>query len=161
MKNPKSAETRDADSAIDFDLMTFLPHRLAILSRLTQVMLGSVLDASGLTIAQWRVYLCLVQLGPSTLNRIADFTQLPQSSLSRSVARMAERNLVRNARNEEDRRLLHIEITDEGRAQLNRAIRSIREDWTNVLANAPVDEQKFLKTVNELIDYMLTSTAYP
>lgn len=161
MKNPKTAETRDADSAIDFDLMTFLPHRLAILSRLTQVMLSSVLDAPGLTIAQWRVYLCLAQLGPSTLNSIADFTQLPQSSLSRSVARMAERNLVRNARNEGDRRLLHIEITDKGRAQLNKAIRSIREDWTNVFANAPVDEKTFLKTVNKLIDHLSTLPKRP
>jgi|GEM_PF-2693793 len=154
MRKPKTAETSNATSAIDFDLMNFLPHRLAILSRVTQVMLASVLDASGLTIAQWRVYLCLAQLGPSTLNSIAEFTQLPQSSLSRSVARMAERNLVRNTRNEGDRRLLRIEITDEGRAQLNQAIRAIREDWANVFADAPVDEQKFLKTVNKLIDHL-------
>lgn len=156
MNNARKTEAVDADSAIEFDLSNFLPHRLAILSRLTQVMLASVLGASGLTIAQWRVYLCLVEQGPSTLNSIAEFTQLPQSSLSRSVARMAERNLVRNLRNEDDRRLSHIEITAEGRAQLNQAIRAIEDDWANVFATAPVDEQKFLRTVNKLIDHLAT-----
>jgi DNA-binding MarR family transcriptional regulator len=139
---------------LGFDLMTFLPHRLAILSRLSQVLLGSALEASGLTIAQWRVYLSLIQNGPSTLNAIAEFTQLPQSSLSRSVARMAERNLVRNARNEADRRLSHIEITDEGREKLANAIHSIREQWTTLLSQAPLNETEFLATVNSLIDYL-------
>lgn len=149
----KSTKKHNAEG-LNFDLMTFLPHRLAILSRLSQVLLGSALEASGLTIAQWRVYLCLVQQGPSTLNSVSGFTQLPQSSLSRSVARMAERNLVRNTRNEEDRRLSHIEITDQGREQLGHAIRSIREQWTTVLSRAPLNESEFLATVNSLIDYL-------
>ena len=141
-------------NAETFDLMTFLPNRLAILSRLTQVLLASALEASDLTVAQWRVYLCLAQLGPSTLNAIAEFTQLPQSSLSRSVARMAERGLVLNARNEEDRRLASVEITDLGRTELQDAILSIRAQWDNVLATAPIDEAAFLTTVNDLISYL-------
>lgn len=150
----KKGSDNNVESVVDFDLMTFLPHRLAILSRLTQVMLATVLDASGLTIAQWRVYLCLVQQGPSTLNSIAEFTQLPQSSLSRSVARMAERNLVHNRRNDDDRRLSSIEITDAGRAQLHQAIASIRAEWVRVFEGAPVAESEFLDTVNKLIGHL-------
>jgi DNA-binding MarR family transcriptional regulator len=152
-KKARPVDQLEADD-VDFDLMTFLPHRLAILSRLTQVLLASALAASDITIAQWRVYLCLVHQGPSTLNSIAEFTQLPQSSLSRSVARMAERNLVRNARNEEDRRLAQIEITDEGREKLMQAIQSIKENWGKVLSAAPIDENEFLATVNNLIAFL-------
>lgn len=154
MKTPSQKRAKRKAKELDFDLMTFLPHRLAILSRLSQVLLASALEASNITIAQWRVYLCLEQQGPSTLNAIAAFTQLPQSSLSRSVARMAERQLVRNTRDEGDRRLSCIEITEEGREQLRRAVESIKREWACVLEQAPLNEKEFLAMVNTLIDYL-------
>lgn len=56
-----------------------------MLSRLTQTLLAATLGQSGTTVAQWRVYLCLSKRGPSHLNGIADFTKLPQSSLSQNT----------------------------------------------------------------------------
>jgi hypothetical protein len=42
MNNSRRIAPGDADLSVDFDLSNFLPHRLAILSRLTQVMLAAL-----------------------------------------------------------------------------------------------------------------------
>lgn len=141
------------------DLETFLPHRLAILSRLTQSRLAAILEASDITIAQWRVYLCLVQNGPSTLNAIAEFTQLPQSSLSRSVAKMHERGLVINNRDESDRRLAKIAITKAGRRQLDAAVAAIDANWEKALSLSRDELDALLSTVNRLIEHLSNDTA--
>lgn len=135
-----------------FELGAFLPHKLSVLSRLTQDLLASTLGQAGMTVAQWRVYLCLLTQGPSHLNGIADFTRLPQSSLSRSIAQMAERGLVRNARNESDRRIARIELTEEGREHLAQLTADIQASCEAVFRMDGAEEARFLKTVDELVD---------
>ena len=134
-----------------FDLAKFLPHKLSVLSRLTQNLLAATLGQSGMTIAQWRVYLCLATLGPSHLNGIADFTRLPQSSLSRSIAQLAERGLVRNARNESDRRIARIELTEEGRRHLAQLTAQIQASCNTVFQMDADEEAAFLHTIDELV----------
>jgi len=133
------------------DLSAILPYRLALLSRAVQDLLVSALDACGLTVAQWRVYLCLAQKGPSTLNEVVAFTRLPQSSLSRTIARMDERGMVRSARNPEDRRRSVIEITAEGRRQLDEAIAAVNRTCEEALALNPEERARFQATVEDLL----------
>lgn len=144
--------------ADEFDLSTFLPYRLALLSRAVQALLSSALDECGLTVAQWRVYLCLVRNGPSTLNEIVAFTRLPQSSLSRSIARMDERGLVRSGRNPEDRRRSVIAITPAGRRQLAKAIAAVNRTCDGALSLAPEERARFGTTVEYLIDRLAAYT---
>lgn len=134
-----------------FDLTNFLPYKLSLLSRLTQNLLQSELVKAGVTVAQWRVLLCLAKSGPSHLNGISDFTMLPQSSLSRSVAQMAERNLVRNERNEDDRRLSRIALTVHGKKQVARLTNALQAAFSQAFAMNASREALFLKTVDELI----------
>lgn len=147
MRNVTELWVEDAD----FDLKQFIPARLSALARLSQGLLASALGQCDMTIAHWRVYLCLAKCGPSTLNQIVAFTKLPQSSLSRSIARMSERGMVSNARNEHDRRYALIEITDEGRKQLAEAIRIVTATCDRALALRPDQEESFLSTLNDLI----------
>lgn len=142
----------------DFDLSTFLPYRLALLSRAVQSLLSSALEECGLTVAQWRVYLCLVRKGPSTLNDVVAFTRLPQSSLSRSIARMDEKGLVRSRRNPADRRHSVIEITPAGRQQLAVAIEAVNRTCDDALSLAPEERARFGKTVESLIDRLESYT---
>ncbi|MGE0800360.1 MAG: MarR family winged helix-turn-helix transcriptional regulator [Lautropia sp.] len=134
-----------------FDLATFLPHKLAALSRLTQGLLAATLGASGMTVAQWRVYLCLSRQGPSHLNGIAAFTFLPQSSLSRSIAQLAERGLVRNARNAADRRIARIELTAAGHRHFERLTVAINEACRAAFQLRPAEEAALLRTIDTLI----------
>ncbi|MBL0419218.1 MarR family transcriptional regulator [Ramlibacter sp. AW1] len=141
-----------AGTDADFDLNHFLPHKLSVLSRLTQDLLAATLGRSGMTVAQWRVYVCLSAQGPCHLNGIAEFTRLPQSSLSRSIAQMAERGLVQNARDENDRRIARIELTEQGRAHLARLTAEIQASCDSVFA---MDDEKasrlFHRTIDELV----------
>lgn len=108
-----------------FNLGNFLPFQLSSLHRATQALLASALDQCGMTIAHWRICLCLAKSGPSTLNDIVNFTRLPQSTISRAVARLDERGLVNSRRNSSDRRIAAIEITELGRSKLAQAIATV------------------------------------
>jgi len=140
-----------------FDLSSFLPHKLSVLSRLTQGLLAAALDKSGMTVAQWRVYLCLARQGPSHLNGIAAFTFLPQSSLSRSIAQMDERGLVRNARNASDRRISRIELTPAGRQFFEKLTGAIDDACHDAFRMQPDEEAGFIKTLDELITRLSSS----
>lgn len=147
----RTGEVPPEGAGLDFDLASFLPHKLSLLSRLTQTLLASTLSQSGMTVAQWRVYLCLNTIGPSHLNGISEFTRLPQSSLSRSIAQLAERGLVRNARNEEDRRIARIELTEEGRKHLAELTTQIKASCDTVFQMDTEEEAAFLHTIDELV----------
>ncbi len=134
-----------------FDLDSFLPYRLSVLSRLTQDFLAAALGESGVTIAQWRVFLCLTRVGPSHLNGLAAMTRLPQSSLSRSIAQMAERGLVRNVRNPDDRRVARIEMTAAGRREFARLTRRIDAACQDAFRMNPAEEASFRSMVDALI----------
>jgi DNA-binding MarR family transcriptional regulator len=139
-----------------FDLATFLPYKLSAVSRLTQGLLASALGESGVTVAHWRVYLCLVRRGPSHLNGIAEFTRLPQSSLSRSIAQMADKGLVRSARNESDRRIARIELTAAGRKYFEQVTARMSLACEQVFQMQPAEEALFLKTIDDLITRLST-----
>jgi DNA-binding MarR family transcriptional regulator len=134
-----------------FDLEAFLPHKLSSLSRLTQDLLAATLGQSGMTVAQWRVYLCLARQGPSHLNGIAAFTYLPQASLSRSIGQLATRGLVRNGRNSSDRRIARIELTPEGRRHFERLTVEIDDACRSAFRMRPEEQKRLLRTIDKLI----------
>lgn len=143
--------TRTGSRADEFDLATFLPYRLSALSGLTQRLLEATLTRSGVTIAQWRVYMCLLTHGPSHLNGIVAFTHLPQSSLSRSIAAMHDRGLVRNARNATDRRIARIEITPKGRRHLAALTEKIDAACADAFRLSPAEEVRLIRQLDVLI----------
>ncbi len=143
---------RTAPGADAFDLATFLPYRLSALSGLTQRLLEATLARSGVTVAQWRVYLCLLMNGPSHLNGIVAFTHLPQSSLSRSIAAMHDRGLVRNARDATDRRIARIEITAKGRRHLAALTAEIDAACADAFRLSPAEEARLIRRLDVLIE---------
>jgi DNA-binding MarR family transcriptional regulator len=135
-----------------FELANFLPYRLSLLSRLMQNLLAQNLADSGVTSAQWRVSLCLAACGPSALKTIADFTRLPLSSLSRSVAQMAERGLVRMGRDPADARVACIALTARGRRQLGKLTADIDARCDGALRLSGAEKAQLLQTLGQLID---------
>ena len=133
------------------NLAEFLPHRLAVLSRLAQSLLASELAQFDMSISHWRIFLCLAKNGPSTVNGIADFTKISQSALSRAISKLDERGFVCKTKNPEDRRLAVISITEEGLRQLNLAIATITATWDSLLVERGVNKVAFLDTVNDII----------
>ena len=73
------------------------------------------LEALGLTYPQYLVMLVLWQDGPSTMQRIADRLMLGQNAITPLVDRLCQAGLVTRNRDESDRRVIRIELTEDGR----------------------------------------------
>jgi DNA-binding MarR family transcriptional regulator len=140
------------EDALTIPYRDYLPAQLARLSALAQGMLASALAQCDMTVAHWRILICLVERGPSSLNEVVDFTHLPQSSLSRSVARLEERRAVSGKRDADDRRRMTIEITDAGRAMLDAAAAVVDRNVNEALPLPPEELERFKSTLRYLIE---------
>ena len=98
----------------DLELDTFIPYRLSIVSRLAQALLASALESMDLTVAHWRIFICINQHGSCTLSQIIEFTRLPQSSLSRSIARMSDKGYLVVDRAIDDKRNMKLDMSAAG-----------------------------------------------
>ena len=78
------------------------------------------LHANGFTEQQWRVIRALIEVETIDAGALAEAVCLRMPSLSRILADLEARGLVRKLRSETDRRLVNVEITGEGRALFTR-----------------------------------------
>ena len=73
------------------------------------------LEPSGLTNAQWVPLLKLSMGSASTVAELARGCQLDTGGMTRLLDRLETKGLVRRVRSSEDRRVVNLELTDEGR----------------------------------------------
>ncbi len=98
-------------------LERFLPYRLNVLAASVSNALAQVYaDRFGITIPGWRVIATLGQFGVRTGRDIAGHAVMHKSTVSRAVAMLVERGLVRRETNPADQREDLLVLTDEGRA---------------------------------------------
>jgi len=74
------------------------------------------LEPSGLTNAQWVPLLKLSMGSASTVAELARGCQLDTGGMTRLLDRLETKGLVRRVRSSEDRRVVNLELTEEGRA---------------------------------------------
>ena len=74
------------------------------------------LEPSGLTNAQWVPLFKLFMGSASTVAELARGCQLDTGGMTRLLDRLETKGLVRRVRSSEDRRVVNLELTDEGRA---------------------------------------------
>jgi DNA-binding MarR family transcriptional regulator len=74
------------------------------------------LEPSGLTNAQWVPLLKLYMGAGSTVAELARGCQMDTGGTTRLLDRLESKGLVRRVRSSEDRRVVNLELTDEGRA---------------------------------------------
>ena len=78
------------------------------------------------------------------MTRIADAICLSLSSATGLIDRLVDKKLVRRDRSAQDRRVVHVELTDEGRQIHAAAMESRLELAHRLLADLDADEQKSL-----------------
>ncbi|NVN10569.1 MarR family transcriptional regulator [Nguyenibacter vanlangensis] len=78
------------------------------------------LKRAGVDNSQWKVLSALSQRDMSSLSQLMDAAILKQSTLTKVIQRMAADGLVHVATSQDDGRAIHITITDQGRATLER-----------------------------------------
>ena len=106
-----------------FDLNDFLPYRLAVAaSRVSRAFERRYMAEAGLSVPEWRVMAHLSQTGEVSVREIQARVDMEKSKVSRAASRLEEQGLVTKLENPEDRRLVSLSLTPEGRAVMDRLI---------------------------------------
>lgn len=93
---------------------------IAYLMRRTLTLVTEAVDhelaPTGLTHAQWGPLLKLYMGHASTVAELARHSNLDVGAMTRTLDRLEAKGLVKRVRSSEDRRVVNLELTDEGRA---------------------------------------------
>ena len=103
------------------DLSSFVTYRMARTQNKLNAQATALLKAhSDLSLVEWRV-ISLVRLHDgASMSNIASAFQMDKGQLSRKVAAMTQKGLLRFVPDEEDHRMHHLHLTDEAEALASR-----------------------------------------
>jgi len=106
---------------MSFDLDGFLPYQFNVAANKISRRFSALYRAeAGLTIPEWRVLAHLGRSGPVSVRDITGRVHLDKSMVSRAATRLEKKGVVSISTHEKDRRLVVLELTDEGRALMKR-----------------------------------------
>ena len=107
---------------------------------------SGVLKANGLNVRQWRVLGSLWDVESLTLGDLADAILCEQSSTTRLVDRLSEAGLVGKRADSDDRRKVHVYLTEEGRGKTAELIKQAMEVEQVVAEGYGIENAEALKT---------------
>ncbi|WP_198378028.1 MarR family winged helix-turn-helix transcriptional regulator, partial [Neoroseomonas rubea] len=122
----------------DFDLDGFLPYRLSVASnRVSRLFARRYADEFGLSIPEWRVLAVVGADGTATARAVRDRTGMDKAKVSRAVAALLARRLLRHAPHRGDRRLEPLVLSAAGRRVFDAIVpraRALEAELTATLA---------------------------
>lgn len=99
-----------------FDLDKFLPYQLAVLASRTSRSLAQIYTRDfGISIPEWRVLAHLSMSDNVSIRDINTRVDMDKSKVTRAVQRLEAANLVEKQQNGQDKRLIVLTLTEEGR----------------------------------------------
>lgn len=99
----------------------------------------------------------LARLGPITLGELASAERIQPPSMTRTVSALEQRGLVARESDSDDRRLVIVRLSDEGRRMLA-ADRRRREAWLNQrLRELTSDEREVLRRAVPVLEKLASS----
>lgn len=87
--------------------------------------------------AQFEVLVELMKQGPLAVGALAESMGLSAASVSQMIDRLADQGHVIRSRSEADRRVVEVDLSDQGRAALDPIIKRWRNAWTAALDDLP------------------------
>lgn len=105
-----------------FDLADYVPYLLNRAGSRIADAFDRVARDEGLTLAMWRVLAVLHHHEPRTVSEVAEWTTIEVSTLSRMLATMEAKGLVRRRRNARDSRQVMVDRSATGRAATERLL---------------------------------------
>ena len=103
-------------SKSDFNLENFLPYRLSIAANTVSKRIAKTYAPYKLSRTQWRVMAVLASCEKMTAGSVADKTGMDKTTVSRAVAKMLERGLIKRGASEQDGRSAPLSLSAEGKA---------------------------------------------
>lgn len=119
-----------------------------LMKRLVVTIIAQVdrrLEAHALTSAQWGPLLRLRTAGPSTVVELARWQQVDPGSMTRLLDRLERKGLCRRVRSTVDRRVVQVEITDEGELAIAQVPAVLAEVMNGLLSGFSRAEWMVLK----------------
>ncbi len=105
----------DASGHAQLELDQFLPYRLSVLSnRVSQTIADIYQKRFGLAITEWRVMAVLGRFPDLSANEVAERTAMDKVAVSRAVARLLERSLIKREIHSDDRRRSVLALSEVG-----------------------------------------------
>ncbi|WP_068116218.1 MarR family winged helix-turn-helix transcriptional regulator [Tropicimonas marinistellae] len=115
-----------------FDLETFLPYRLAVLTgRVSREFSRRYHERYGISRPEWRVVAHLAHSGPVSVREIHRRVDMDKSRVSRAATRLEEAGYIRKEANPDDGRLVTLTLTEAGHqmmTELSEMARSYQEE---------------------------------
>jgi DNA-binding MarR family transcriptional regulator len=131
-----------------FALAAFLPYRLSVLTeQISRLVAGTYADRFGLSVPEWRV---IAHLGYSTslsALAIAERTAMDKVKVSRALARLTARRLVRRGVNPHDGRGAILTLTPSGRSVYERIVPAALAIERDILGALDADEARQLSAL--------------
>lgn len=91
---------------------------------------------------------------PQTASELAQDEQVSAPAMSRSLANLERQGLVHRMVDPDDRRVRTVEVTDQGRALLER-VRTTRDAWLReALQQLPVADREVLRRATDLLEHL-------
>jgi DNA-binding MarR family transcriptional regulator len=133
-------------------LENFLPYRLNVLAAAVSEGLARVYsERFGIDIPGWRVLATLGQFGPLASKMIGAHSRMHKTKVSRAVAHLEERGLVRRAVNPGDKREGIATLTDKGAAVYRKIVPLALAYEREVLAAFPREDARRLDAALALL----------
>ncbi len=124
-----------------FNLDTFLPYRLSILSQAVSGLIANEYESKfGLTINQWRCLVIIQNHQPVTAKDIGAITLLDKMVISRSLKALKKRSLIRSTPGL-DARSQMLNLTKTGQKIYNEVIPIARNYETRLVSSLTTDQQ--------------------
>lgn len=99
------------------------------------------------TVEQWRALIPLYKLDGLTQGRLCELLSQEKTGVSRLVAALEKRELVRRESGKEDRRVKHIYITDKGRELVHSTVDMVVDCRDEQVSHIDPDELEVCKRV--------------
>lgn len=132
-------------------LEAFLPYRLSLLSNtISGVIAETYKSKFGLSMPEWRIMMILAEYPESSADDICHRTGIEKSVVSRSLARLLERQLVTRRTGERDRRRSILNLSETGLTVYDEVM-PVARDYEKRLLKGLSQEQR------RMLDELLTS----
>ncbi len=116
-------------------------------------------SGAGLTPSQLSALAVVDNRGPLTLGRLAELERVAPPSVTKVVAKLVADGLVVRSANPEDRRIVHIAVTEQG-AELTAKSRRRKTAWlASRIAQLDGDQQRRLADALDVLDHLTLAEA--
>lgn len=112
-----------------------------------------VFKEHGITEQQWRILRVLWEINECTSAELAKKTLLPSPSMVGIIDRMSAKNLVSRNRSEEDRRIVNVSLTDNGRTLQDKLMPQVDAIYEQMMSRCDDEAwQIMINTMQTIID---------